>query len=173
VRGFKARVTLIVTTMDDLIRNLTRLGLTDYEARVYAALVGMGEGTARQIHLAGGVPRPRVYDIAEGLAARGFIAIRQVSPAYTFRPTRPLSSAASRAISMRRQRPRCRGSRPSRLTPGRRTLLSGTFRGSGGSAVTWSRSLPASPATLRSSAWTTVRSGSSPARSQMSRATTR
>ncbi|MBP8676453.1 MAG: TrmB family transcriptional regulator [Methanoculleus sp.] len=66
--------------MDDLIRNLTRLGLTDYEARVYAALVGMGEGTARQIHLAGGVPRPRVYDIAEGLAARGFIAIRQGNP---------------------------------------------------------------------------------------------
>ncbi|HQN92469.1 MAG TPA: helix-turn-helix domain-containing protein [Methanoculleus sp.] len=30
--------------------------------------------------MAGGVPRPRVYDIAEGLAARGFIAIRQGSP---------------------------------------------------------------------------------------------
>jgi len=66
--------------MDDLIRNLTRLGLTDYEARVYATLVGMGEGSARQIHQAGGVPRPRVYDIAEGLAARGFIAIRQGNP---------------------------------------------------------------------------------------------
>ena len=28
MRGFKARVTLVVTTMDDLIRNLTRLGST-------------------------------------------------------------------------------------------------------------------------------------------------
>ncbi|MDI6867935.1 TrmB family transcriptional regulator [Methanoculleus sp.] len=66
--------------MDGLIRNLTRLGLTDYEARVYATLVGMGEGSARQIHLAGGVPRPRVYDIAEGLAGRGFITVRRGNP---------------------------------------------------------------------------------------------
>ncbi|MFA7073078.1 MAG: helix-turn-helix domain-containing protein, partial [Methanoculleus sp.] len=35
--------------MDDLIRNLMALGLTEYEARVYAALVGIGEGSARQI----------------------------------------------------------------------------------------------------------------------------
>ncbi|MGB4756722.1 MAG: helix-turn-helix domain-containing protein, partial [Candidatus Methanoculleus thermohydrogenotrophicum] len=59
--------------MDSLIQNLVTLGLTEYEARVYAALVGMGEGTARQIHETSGVPRPRVYDIAEGLAGRGFI----------------------------------------------------------------------------------------------------
>ena len=57
--------------MDDLVRNLTTLGLTEYEARVYAALVGIGEGSARQVHEASGVPRPRVYDIAEGLAEIG------------------------------------------------------------------------------------------------------
>jgi len=74
--------------MDGLVRNLTTLGLTEYEARVYAALVGIGEGSARQIHEASGVPRPRVYDIAEGLAGRGFITIRRGSP-HVYIPAEP------------------------------------------------------------------------------------
>ncbi|WP_292521515.1 TrmB family transcriptional regulator [Methanoculleus sp.] len=74
--------------MNDLVRNLTTLGLTEYEARVYAALVGIGEGSARQIHEASAVPRPRVYDIAEGLAARGFVTIRRGNP-HVYIPAEP------------------------------------------------------------------------------------
>ena len=90
--------------MDGLVRNLTTLGLTEYEARVYAALVGIGEGSARQIHEASGVPRPRVYDIAEGLAARGFITVRRGNP-YLYIPAEPavvirhLKSAADAAAT--------------------------------------------------------------------------
>lgn len=90
--------------MDDLIRNLMALGLTEYEARVYAALVGIGEGSARQIHEASKVPRPRVYDIAEGLAARGFITIRRGNP-HVYIPVEPgvvihhLKSAADAAAT--------------------------------------------------------------------------
>ncbi len=74
--------------MDDLIRNLTTLGLKEYEARVYAALVGLGEGNARQIHEASGVPRPRVYDIAEALANRGFIRVQRGNP-HLYIPVEP------------------------------------------------------------------------------------
>ncbi|MDV2482476.1 TrmB family transcriptional regulator [Methanoculleus sp. Wushi-C6] len=74
--------------MDEMIRNLMTLGLTEYEARVYAALVGIGEGSARQVHEASGVPRPRVYDIAEGLAGRGFITVRRGNP-HIYIPAEP------------------------------------------------------------------------------------
>jgi HTH-type transcriptional regulator, sugar sensing transcriptional regulator len=66
--------------MENLVRNLTALGLKEYEARVYAALVGIGEGNARQIHEVSGVPRPRVYDVAAGLAERGFLTVRPGNP---------------------------------------------------------------------------------------------
>ncbi len=66
--------------MENVVRNLTALGLKEYEARVYAALVGIGEGNARQIHETSGVPRPRVYDVAAGLAARGFLTVRPGNP---------------------------------------------------------------------------------------------
>jgi predicted transcriptional regulator len=74
--------------MDNLIQNLTRLGLKEYESRVYAALVGIGEGNARQIHEASGVPRPRVYDIAEGLAKMGFVSVRRGTP-HLYVPVEP------------------------------------------------------------------------------------
>lgn len=59
---------------------LVRIGLTQYEAKVYAALVGLGEGTVREIHETSGVPRPRVYDILEGLGNRGFVEANHGTP---------------------------------------------------------------------------------------------
>jgi HTH-type transcriptional regulator, sugar sensing transcriptional regulator len=66
--------------MDTAVENLGRLGLKEYEARIYVALVGLGEANVRSIHEASGVPRPRVYDVLNSLAAKGFINIRQGSP---------------------------------------------------------------------------------------------
>ena len=66
--------------MDSIVENLGLLGLKEYEARVYVALAGIGETNARRIHEASGVPRPRVYDILQSLAARGYIEVRQGSP---------------------------------------------------------------------------------------------
>ncbi len=59
---------------------LLQLGLKEYEARIYVALVGLGEANVRRIHETSGVPRPRVYDVLASLAAKGFIEIRQGSP---------------------------------------------------------------------------------------------
>jgi len=94
--------------MDGIVRDLVALGMKEYEAKVYAALVGIGEGNAREIHIASGVPRPRVYDILEALAGMGFVEVRQGSP-LRYRPAEPgvvtaklrgtLEGAADRALA--------------------------------------------------------------------------
>lgn len=66
--------------MNSAVEWLGRLGLKEYEAKIYVALVGLGEANVRSIHEASGVPRPRIYDILNSLDARGFINIRQGSP---------------------------------------------------------------------------------------------
>jgi len=66
--------------MDSAVENLIQLGLKEYEAKIYVALVGLGEANVRRIHEASGVPRPRVYDILNALDEKGFIEIRQGSP---------------------------------------------------------------------------------------------
>jgi sugar-specific transcriptional regulator TrmB len=66
--------------MESTVEDLVRLGLKEYEARIYAALVGLGEAPVRRIHEASGVPRPRVYDVLNALDQKGFIEIRRGSP---------------------------------------------------------------------------------------------
>lgn len=66
--------------MESAVEDLVRLGLREYEARIYTALVGLGEAPVRRIHEVSGVPRPRVYDVLNALDQRGFIEIRQGSP---------------------------------------------------------------------------------------------
>jgi sugar-specific transcriptional regulator TrmB len=79
--------------MDSLITNLMQLGLKEYEAKVYVTLAGLGEANVRRIHEVSGVPRPRVYDVLNVLAARGFLDIRQGSPLMycAVRPERVIS----------------------------------------------------------------------------------
>jgi len=48
---------------EGIVEGLRKLGLTEYEAKAYAALVGMGEASAREVHELSGVPRTRIYDI--------------------------------------------------------------------------------------------------------------
>ncbi len=67
---------------ESIVEGLKKLGLTEYEAKAYAALVGLGEATAREIHEASKVPRTRIYDILRGLAEKGFLEFIQGSPTY-------------------------------------------------------------------------------------------
>jgi predicted transcriptional regulator len=93
--------------MDSAIENLVQLGLKEYEANIYVALVGLGEANVRRIHEVSGVPRPRVYDILHSLDQKGFIEIRQGSPLmyYAVRPDivvsflkKDLDTAASESV---------------------------------------------------------------------------
>lgn len=52
---------------------LTELGLTGYEARVYIALVNRSRYTAAQLARESRVPRQRIYDVLSGLTERGLV----------------------------------------------------------------------------------------------------
>lgn len=64
---------------------LQRLGLSNYEARVFTALQKLGTGTAREVHEEADVPRSQVYGTAESLEDRGLIEVQHSNP-ITYRP---------------------------------------------------------------------------------------
>lgn len=65
---------------EDVIRSLKKLGLTEYEAKAYIALVRAGPGTASKVSELSGVPRASVYDVLRGLERRGLIESRPGRP---------------------------------------------------------------------------------------------
>ncbi len=58
--------------MSAILGDLTELGLSEYEAKVYSALLVQDLLTAADITKIGGVPRGRVYDIINQLVDKGF-----------------------------------------------------------------------------------------------------
>ena len=57
-------------TDDRRAADLEELGLTNYEARVYLALIRRDVFTAAEVAREAQVPRQRVYDVLEGLTRR-------------------------------------------------------------------------------------------------------
>lgn len=55
---------------------LVRIGLTQYEARVYLALIRRAGSTPADVARVTRVPRPRVYDVLDSLVAKGLAARR-------------------------------------------------------------------------------------------------
>lgn len=58
------------------IEQLTHLGLTRYEAAAYLALLGRQGFTPAQAAAQAGIPRQRIYDVLDSLAARGLCTER-------------------------------------------------------------------------------------------------
>jgi sugar-specific transcriptional regulator TrmB len=67
---------------EKLVENLKNYGLTEYEAKGYAAIVGLGRGTARETCEISGVPQGRIYTVLNTLAEKGFIFIEEGTPTY-------------------------------------------------------------------------------------------
>lgn len=65
-----------------LINNLQKLGFTENEAKIYASLVCLKMGTAREIYEASGVPRPKVYKVLRGMAEKGYVQILEGEPTH-------------------------------------------------------------------------------------------
>jgi len=63
-----------------VIEQLKKLGFSEYEAKVYITLVGIGKATAREIYEVSGVPRARVYDVLDKLASKGFVDVEDGEP---------------------------------------------------------------------------------------------
>ena len=88
---------------EDAVNALERLGLSNYEARVFVALQRLGVGTAKEIHEVAEVPRSQVYGAAESLEGRGLVELQQSTP----KRYRPVSlEAAKRRLTQRIERER-------------------------------------------------------------------
>lgn len=71
---------------------LGKVGLTQYEARAYIALVARGVGDAATLATAAGIPRTSAYKVLESLAGKGYAEPTGGKP-ILFRPTPPLDVA--------------------------------------------------------------------------------
>jgi HTH-type transcriptional regulator, sugar sensing transcriptional regulator len=60
----------------DLVTQLTRLGLTSYEAKAYLTLIRRDSFTAAQVARQSGLPRQRIYDVLGSLVQKGVAASR-------------------------------------------------------------------------------------------------
>ena len=60
---------------NNTIETLLELGLTENEARVYLACLGLGPATAIQIARTAEIKRPTVYTIVDSLQTKGLISI--------------------------------------------------------------------------------------------------
>jgi len=59
---------------------LRQMGLSEYEANAYLALLRQGTGTAKEIANASGIPQSRIYDVLERLEEKGFVTIQMGRP---------------------------------------------------------------------------------------------
>jgi sugar-specific transcriptional regulator TrmB len=64
-----------------LVRSLKTLGLSDYEARVYSALVHHGHAEAKELVNFLDISKPSVYSSLEGLESKGLVLISNSKPA--------------------------------------------------------------------------------------------
>jgi len=61
--------------MESVVKKLQRIGLTEYEARAYLALLNAHLNTATKISEKSGVPRTKIYSVLESLGHKGWIRI--------------------------------------------------------------------------------------------------
>src|SRR5206468_12736998 len=58
-----------------IMQSLMKLGLTEYEARIYVVLTKMGPRNASEISFLGKVPRPKTSGAIRGLESKGLLRI--------------------------------------------------------------------------------------------------
>lgn len=64
----------------DIIKMLMALGVTEYEAKVYAALLSSGSCTVKEISFKSDVPRTKIYPTLKSLERRGMILFLPEEP---------------------------------------------------------------------------------------------
>ena len=69
-----------MSKVEEAVRALEALGLTEYEARCFVALTRLQNGTARDVSQVADVPRSRVYDTIERLNRKGLVSVQQSEP---------------------------------------------------------------------------------------------
>jgi len=93
----------MVSPISDRLRKaFHRLGLTDYEMRVYVALLENGGMTANQISEIAGVPYSKIYEILESLEEKGWIRSEGGRPA-KFHPQSPTTALEINRLRITRE----------------------------------------------------------------------
>lgn len=70
----------------EIISQLKKLGYTEYESKAYMALVQQRHATAYQVSKLSGIPRARIYDTLDSLAAKGLVMKEGVTNQTAYRP---------------------------------------------------------------------------------------
>ncbi|MBU2475957.1 hypothetical protein KKG83_00640 [Candidatus Micrarchaeota archaeon] len=65
----------LVNSLDDLTALLKRIGLNEYESKVYSSLSSNKTLTASDVSRKAGIPRARVYDVLMSLEKKGFVMV--------------------------------------------------------------------------------------------------
>lgn len=65
---------------EEKLRVLRALGLTEYEAKTYAALVSVKSAVPREVASLAGIPYPSAYDALEKLTKKGWVEVAQGRP---------------------------------------------------------------------------------------------
>lgn len=65
---------------DSLLLQLNKIGMSEYEAKVYVILSALRVASAREIHEQTKIPRGRIYETLTTLARKGFIVASGKSP---------------------------------------------------------------------------------------------
>jgi sugar-specific transcriptional regulator TrmB len=75
--------------MESVVEKLRRVGLTEYEAKAYLALLNTQLSTATQVSEKSGVPRTKIYSVLEALRNKGWVHVYSGVP-LLFKAVQPL-----------------------------------------------------------------------------------
>jgi len=76
--------------MESIVEKLKRVGLTEYEAKAYVALLNTHLSTATQVSEKAGVPRTKIYSVLESLKEKGWVRIYSGVP-LLFKAVNPMA----------------------------------------------------------------------------------
>jgi sugar-specific transcriptional regulator TrmB len=76
--------------MENVVEKLQRVGLTQYEAKAYLALLNTHLSTATKIAEKSGVPRTKIYSVLEALKHKGWVRVYSGVP-LLFKAIEPLT----------------------------------------------------------------------------------
>ena len=69
-----------MTSYIDYVPGLKKLGLTEYEAKIYATLIKAGSRTAGELSFLSGVPRTKMYGSLRELEKKGLVKVLRQKP---------------------------------------------------------------------------------------------
>jgi sugar-specific transcriptional regulator TrmB len=86
---FFRAISVIGCVMGSIVEKLQRVGLTEYEAKAYLALLNTHLSTATQVSEKSGVPRTKIYSVLEALRNKGWVRVYSDVP-LLFKTVQPL-----------------------------------------------------------------------------------